>query len=70
MLDGLRLMNDADYERRVKEGLEKYCPVCARNIIPSNIEEVRRGEHDGFIYVHDDIDHADSDIEALEKGIQ
>lgn len=35
----------------------KYCPFCQRYIEPSNTEEVEGGEHDGFIYVHDDVPH-------------
>ncbi len=36
---------------------DKYCPICARWITPINEEEAENGEHDGFIYVHDEIDH-------------
>ncbi len=39
--------------------MKKYCPFCKRDIEPINIEEVESGEHDGFIYVHDDIEHDD-----------
>ena len=46
-----------------------YCPICGRNIEPENKEEVTSGEHDSFIYVHDDIDHSEADIEALEYKI-
>lgn len=49
---------------------EIYCPICGRLIAPENKTEVESGEHDGFIYVHDAIDHGDDDIEALENGIQ
>ena len=49
---------------------DKYCPVCGRNITPSNIAEVESGEHDGLIYVHDDIDHSNEDLTALEVGVQ
>ena len=48
----------------------KYCPVCGRDITPMNIAEVESGEHDSFIYVHDDIDHSDEDLTALEMGMQ
>jgi hypothetical protein len=47
-----------------------YCPICERFIRPENIAEVEFGEHEGFIYVHDDIAHGDDDIEALENGVQ
>lgn len=48
----------------------KYCPVCQKFIIPSNILDVKSGAHDGFIYVHDDINHDDADLAALEAGVQ
>lgn len=47
-----------------------YCPVCARNIEPANADEVSSGEDESFIYVHDDLDHSDSDLEALNAGVQ
>jgi len=46
-----------------------YCPVCGRNIEANNIDEVESGEHVGYIFVHDDIDHEESDIDALFNGI-
>jgi hypothetical protein len=46
-----------------------YCPICQRVIVPSNLEEVEDGKHDGYIYVHDDVVHEDDDLEALSKGI-
>ena len=49
---------------------DQYCPVCARNITPENIEEYEAGEHDSLIYVHDDIVHDDDDIDALSMGVQ
>ena len=52
-----------------KEG-EIYCPICQRVIIASNIEDVESGEHDGYLFVHDDIVHDDDDIDALENGVQ
>jgi len=36
-----------------------YCPFCKRIIYPSNGSEVFNGEHDGFIYVHDEVEHDD-----------
>ena len=39
--------------------MKQYCPFCKRDIEPANVEEVESGEHDGFIYVHDDIKHDD-----------
>ena len=47
-----------------------YCPVCGKNISASNIEEVERGEHVGYIFIHDRIDHEESDIDALQNGVQ
>ncbi len=48
---------------------EQYCPICQRVIIASNAAEVESGEHDGYVFVHDDITHEDSDIDALTAGI-
>lgn len=47
-----------------------YCPICARFIEPENGAEVEAGDHEGFIYVHDDIAHDDDDIAALANGVQ
>lgn len=47
-----------------------YCPVCGRDIEPENLDEVELGEHDGFIYVHDDIEHGEDDLSALLSGVQ
>ena len=47
----------------------KYCPVCRRHITASNTSEVESGEHDGYIFVHDAVPHEDSEIDALENGI-
>ena len=38
---------------------KQYCPYCKRDILPSNTEEVEDGDHDGYIFVHDDVDHPD-----------
>ncbi|MDA3806763.1 MAG: hypothetical protein PF440_02525 [Thiomicrorhabdus sp.] len=32
--------------------------------------EDKSDKHDFYIFIHDDICHSDSDIEALEKGVQ
>ena len=63
-------MDKEEFENRCRDSLEIYCPICRRGIMPNNVEEVRSGEHDGFLYVHDDVPHSDEDIEAIEKGIQ
>lgn len=47
-----------------------YCPVCGRVLIADNIKEVYCGEHDSYVFVHDDIEHGDDDIDALGRGIQ
>ena len=47
----------------------KYCPVCQRHITAENRREVESGEHDSYIFVHDDVLHEDAEIEALENGI-
>lgn len=52
------------------EGDTIYCPICSRNIVADNVEEVESGEHDGFMFVHDDIIHEESDIDALINGVQ
>ena len=52
-----------------KDG-EKYCPICARVIVAENIKKVESGEHDGYLFVHDDIVHDDDDIDALANGVQ
>jgi len=49
---------------------ELYCPICARTILADNIEEVESGEHECFIFVHDNIPHMDMDIDALNTGLQ
>lgn len=44
---------------------EIYCPICGRYLVPVNPES-----KNGFVYVHDDIEHSDEDLVALEEGIQ
>ena len=53
----------------VKKLCAQYCPICERDIVPDNILEVFSGEHEGFLFVHEDIEHSDEDIKALESGI-
>jgi formate dehydrogenase maturation protein FdhE len=48
----------------------QYCPVCGRNIVADNVAEFQAGEHDGYLFVHDDIPHSDEDMEALSAGVQ
>ena len=48
---------------------EIYCPICQRTLTAENTDEVESGEHDGYIFVHDEIDHEESDIDALMSGI-
>lgn len=52
------------------EKSEIYCPVCGRTIKAINSDEFDRTEHDGYIFVHDEIPHDNSDIDALEYLIQ
>jgi len=47
-----------------------YCPVCQRELDAINTERVNEGLDDSYIFVHDDIEHADNDIEALSYGVQ
>lgn len=47
-----------------------YCPVCGKWIEPENENDVLSGDHDGFVYVHDNINHSDSDLKALDSGVQ
>lgn len=51
-------------------GCEVYCPVCGRVIVASNINEVQNGVQDGYIFIHDDVIHDESDILALSSGVQ
>ncbi len=37
--------------------MKQYCPFCQRDIEASNIDEVESGEHEGYIFVHDDVPH-------------
>ena len=46
-----------------------YCPICQRFVPPENSKEVESGEHDGYLFVHDDVPHSEEDMEALENGI-
>jgi hypothetical protein len=62
-------------ERKVEEVdgelvVSIYCPICQKDIAADNVAEVEAGEHDGFIFVHDDLPHDDGDITALENGMQ
>jgi len=55
---------------RPKLRTEIYCPICRRVIVADNIKEIKSGEHDGYIFVHDEVPHADEDIETLSRGMQ
>lgn len=46
-----------------------YCPVCGRELEASNKAEVSAGDHGWHIFVHDDIEHSESDMLALEHGM-
>ena len=47
-----------------------YCPICGRDIVAENYEDVIEGRHDSFVFVHDDIDHTEDDIAAIGERIQ
>jgi len=53
----------------MKEGYV-YCPVCGKMLEAVNIEDVENGNDDGYLFVHDDIVHTDSDLDALHAGLQ
>lgn len=38
---------------------EFYCIYCQRILVASNMDEVESGEHTGYLFVHDSIDHGD-----------
>ncbi len=58
-------MEDMTVEQ-AEEETAKYCPFCQRNIKPSNWIEFERGNDDGLIYVHDDVEHdEDYDFEPM-----
>lgn len=42
-----------------------YCSYCKRVIVASNIEEYKSGEHDGYLYIHDDVPHPDTEPEEF-----
>ena len=47
-----------------------YCPVCGRWILADNVDEIESGENDYRIFVHDDVPHNESDMDALSAGLQ
>ena len=53
----------------MKEGYV-YCPVCGKMLEAVNIEDVENGDDDGYLFVHDDIVHTDSDLDALNTVLQ
>ena len=53
----------------MKEGYV-YCPICGKMLEAVNIEDVENGDDDGYLFVHDDIVHDDTDLEALHAGLQ
>jgi len=48
----------------------QYCPVCGRDIVADNVPEFNSGEHDGYLFIHDDLPHSDEDMKALSAGVQ
>ena len=53
----------------MKEGYV-YCPVCGKMLEAVNIEDVENGDDDGYLFVHDEIVHTDSDLDALNTVLQ
>lgn len=54
---GRQSLNEDMNDDEIAEVMAKYCPFCRKHIAPSNVADVFSGEHDGFIYVHDDVIH-------------
>lgn len=52
------------------EKYQRYCPICGRVLLASNITEVAGGHHDRYIFTHDDVPHRDDEISALTTGVQ
>ena len=42
-----------------EEAVKQWCSFCNRYIKPSNWIEFENGEHDGLIFVHDNVMHDD-----------
>jgi hypothetical protein len=51
------------------EPYEVYCPICQRVVEAINAAEVMSGLEDAYVYIHDNLDHTMSDVEALSMGI-
>jgi hypothetical protein len=49
-----------------------YCPICGCDVRKAPLSDVvPNGAEDAFIFIHDtEKEHTDSDLEALEYGIQ
>lgn len=47
-----------------------YCPVCGCDIKASMEDGDSESEYDGYIFVHKDVVHSESDLEALIVGVQ
>ena len=63
-------MTEDEFRACIEEKASIYCPVCGKTLLPANAEDVISGANDGFVFVHDDVHHSDSDIEALGSPIQ
>ena len=46
-----------------------YCPICGRNIFASNVDEVKTGGHNHYVFIHDEIAHTRDEVAALQYGI-
>ena len=45
---------------------EYYCPYCKRTITASNTEDVESGEHEDYIFLHDEGVEHDNDFDFSE----
>ena len=51
------------------ESRAEYCPICGRTIVPIREFDMRDFDY-AYIFVHDDIVHTDSDLDAFDNGVQ
>ena len=47
-----------------------YCPICQKHLEPEDLGDITNYQHTGKIYLHEDVEHSDEDMEALSYGIQ
>lgn len=51
-----------------REGWQ-YCPLCRRWLEAVNIEDVKKGRANSYVFVHDNVIHEPEDVIALAYGI-